>query len=666
MLYDTTSDALLASFTPPSTPTPPNTNSPPLPATGNTTTPGSSDPHTATGSSTGEQSPPDPTKDGNQGSTENNIPAIVGGLFGGLAAAALVILILILYRRRRVKEGRGYGRKVDIDDSEKAVMMLGGFEAAPPNRGLFGRLFHPAPGYYQRERFDILAEEDASYAAIGNGIRPRAYRSGTGGSGSTYGASGFSYLGGRLSHLGGAVNASVGSLRSAFGFAPAPSPAANKDEYLDLGNSTSRRSFNASAGMRPPSAWRRGSSYTTANRVNPFGDENEVEETGVEEEYQRAMMMQHEALRRAASSGADEYSALVFDSGRRGIPLEPVPSISTEPSSHSHENLNGRHDRIATSDSTHITSLETPALGGAMLAPRVYSPPLMQNRQYNDDNNLVALERTTSGGGRIGASLTRAMSAVSSLFSGPPPPYGAPNKVRRASGAHGSKAGRSNAGYEYTDLRDPNPPPPMLGLGLTSINEGHAQRQTRSSIEFDSTASRYVGKPPLVLKAIHGKSLSSLRTANSEALERLGTGHWDVVQRDGTGSSRRTEESNATLGTGSDVTDLGGGGSGGWRDVAGDREPVESPSGMDDLYVPFWNDHTPRASTDGPAGPRPMPPPKRVTTLSERMEALSKSKEDALPLQGRGVGTSQALYGLVPKATLYVANPGKKPTDSSE
>jgi hypothetical protein len=61
-----------------------------------------------------------------------------------------------------------------------------------------------------------------------------------------------------------------------------------------------------------------------------------------------------------------------------------------------------------------------------------------------------------------------------------------------------------------------------------------------------------------------------------------------------------------------------------------------------------------------------MPPPKRVTTLSERMEALSKSKEDALPLQGRGVGTSQALYGLVPKATLYVANPGKKPTDSSE
>jgi len=180
-----------------------------------------------------------------------------------------------------------------------------------------------------------------------------------------------------------------------------------------------------------------------------------------------------------------------------------------------------------------------------------------------------------------------------------------------------------------------------------------------------------MGKPPLVLKPIHGKSLSSLRTANSEALERLGAGHWDVVQRDGTGSSRQTEESNATIGSRSEVTDLGGDG-GGWRDVVGDREAVESPDGMNDLYEhgPFWNDQT---------GPRPTPPPRRITTtLSERIEALGKSREDPLPLQGRGIGSSnaldgdamsprrtQALYGLVPKATLYVANPGKKPTDSS-
>jgi len=180
-----------------------------------------------------------------------------------------------------------------------------------------------------------------------------------------------------------------------------------------------------------------------------------------------------------------------------------------------------------------------------------------------------------------------------------------------------------------------------------------------------------MGKPPLVLKPMHGKSLSSLRTANSEALERLGTGHWDVVQRDATGSSRRTEGSNATLGTGSEVTDLGEHGEGvRWRDVigsgggaGGNEAVVESPNGMDDLYEhgPFWNDYAPRGAT-GPGGPRSIPAPKDLrTTLSERLDAIGAGRQETLPLQGR----TQAQYGLVPKPTLFVANPGKKATDSS-
>ncbi|KIM19539.1 hypothetical protein M408DRAFT_31133 [Serendipita vermifera MAFF 305830] len=210
----------------------------------------------------------------------------------------------------------------------------------------------------------------------------------------------------------------------------------------------------------------------------------------------------------------------------------------------------------------------------------------------------------------------------------------------------------------------------MLGLGLVPIDERSFTPRAGTSAEGGSASSHYMGKPPLVLKPLHGKSLSSLRTANSEALERLGTGNWDVVQRDATGSSRQTEGSNATLG--SDMTDLGAGDGMRWRDVVGDRAPVESPGGMEGAYDhgAFWNERNARAATGpgSPVGPRPMPPSKDGFP-----DSPGAARGETLPLQGRGYTAgydgdprrTQALYGLVPKPTLYVANPGKKATDSS-
>ncbi|KIM21385.1 hypothetical protein M408DRAFT_105395, partial [Serendipita vermifera MAFF 305830] len=615
VLYDSASDQLLTTFTPASNPIPPNGNSPPASSSGggNGNTGGGSTGTIGNGGGGSTNGPSKPSQTGGSDSgSENKTPAILGGVFGGLAAAALVIILIVVYRRRTENERRGYGRRAATDDSEKQVMMLGGFEAAPHGRG-FAKLFNlqPAPPR-GRERFDILAEEDAAYAALGNSGRPRAYRTGTGGSGSTNNR-GSGYFS-RWSVFGGAVDASVGSLRSAFGLTPAiGSPGANKDEYMDLGNSASRRSLNVSAG--PPSAWRRGSSYTGANRADPFGDEHGVEEIGVEEEYRRAMAMQHEGIRRAGTSGADDYSALVLDNGRRGVPLEPVPSVSnsTNPSLHSNGDPEGsedRHVRLATSDSTHLTSLRTPVEHTPI--PMVYSPPpsgqYYKQFAYNDNSNRDSLQRATSSGSRIGSSLTRALSAVSSLFGSPPPPYIPVNRGRRSSAGH-SKGGWLSPGGEYTDLRDPNPPPPMLGLGLVPIDERSFTPRAGTSAEGGSASSHYMGKPPLVLKPLHGKSLSSLRTANSEALERLGTGNWDVVQRDATGSSRQTEGSNATLG--SDMTDLGAGDGMRWRDVVGDRAPVESPGGMEGAYDhgAFWNERNARAATGpgSPVGPRPMP-----------------------------------------------------------
>ncbi|KAJ4477401.1 hypothetical protein J3R30DRAFT_216254 [Lentinula aciculospora] len=91
------------------------------------------------------------------------------------------------------------------------------------------------------------------------------------------------------------------------------------------------------------------------------------------------------------------------------------------------------------------------------------------------------------------------------------------------------------------DIRDPNPPP-RLG-GLVAIEES----QHSGSPEHDSPNSNRSNSLNSIKRALsrsngskvykgkHGKSLSSLRTADSEAIERM-AGAVDVVQRERTGS----------------------------------------------------------------------------------------------------------------------------------
>ncbi|KAJ3714057.1 hypothetical protein C8R42DRAFT_726562 [Lentinula raphanica] len=91
------------------------------------------------------------------------------------------------------------------------------------------------------------------------------------------------------------------------------------------------------------------------------------------------------------------------------------------------------------------------------------------------------------------------------------------------------------------DIRDPNPPP-RLG-GLVAIEEsqhsGSPEHDSPNSNRSNSVNSlkRAIsrGTGSKVYKGKHGKSLSSLRTADSEAIERM-AGAVDVVQRERTGS----------------------------------------------------------------------------------------------------------------------------------
>jgi hypothetical protein len=329
----------------------------------------------------------------------------------------------------------------------------------------------------------------------------------------------------------------------------------------------------------------------------------------------------------------------------------------------------------------------------------------------------------------IGASLTRTMSALSSLFGGGHDGYGGVGRrgtgKRKASyskkpggGLLGGNGGLLGGAYEYADLRDPNPPPPALGAGLISIEEGGTENggarsrqdsggmnDSEQALSSNKSSGNVASKhASLVLKPLHEKSLSSLRTANSEALERLGAGNWDVVQRLGTGSSRRTDATQTT--NDSSYTDLGEDTEMGWRDIVGRKAEgpagiVESPVDLetrDSSKETFWEGRagpttritpsgqplsiplplSPNASNTnpGPSGPRPIPPPKRVTdNLAQRIEALGLAREAPLPLQSPTSPTratpndptrrNPGVYGLAPKPTLFVANPGGRNTSDS-
>jgi hypothetical protein len=588
---------------------------------------------------------------------------VIGSIFGVLGAIAIIVVIILVYRRRNGRSHRR-GWSGQTEESEKAVM-VGGFEAVPRGRG-YGFVtkllnIQPTAIYTQaprRNRFDILGDEEA-YENAARQQQPRARRTGTSGSGNSWRQSRWSSFGGAPSAIGSLVNASVSSLRSVFGIPNVASPTRDYKEDTYLGVGTTRNAPN------PPSAWRRGSSYASNNHVDPFGDE-----FGVEEEYQRAMGLQHEMLRRAATSGADEYSALVLNRKRSDIPpvaetsrtgaigyfpLTTVPSIPSD--SHGSD-----------SHTTHNTTIRTPAAESTHYGtPRVHSPTL---------NPQTQLQRATSGGSRLGASLSRTMSAISSLFS---------------SDHGGTRVGRAKPPppYEYIDLRDPNPPPPMLGLGLIPIEETGTEDGSRhvsrimNSSEGGSAPGTASTRPPLVLKPLHGKSLSSLRTANSEALERLGTGNWDVIQRDDTTSSRRT---GGTDGSSSQWTDLGEDGGVAWKDVVGRPENVYVASPVDLNKLPSPEQGTSRAydravslpspSTTSPSGPRPIPPPKRVTyNLAQRIEALGipdqpstsqprgpspPSRSNEILQEPTSPRRAHATYGLVPKQTLFIANPEKR------
>jgi hypothetical protein len=115
----------------------------------------------------------------------------------------------------------------------------------------------------------------------------------------------------------------------------------------------------------------------------------------------------------------------------------------------------------------------------------------------------------------------------------------------------GSLSGKKSMGPLVAEFRDPNPAPKLVaieenspeslrdpsrqGSGDSKLSGDHVHYEGDTSQGAKLKRSATTPHERLYSNVIHGKSISSLQTTNTEALERIGG--MDIVQREGTDSS---------------------------------------------------------------------------------------------------------------------------------
>ncbi|KDR78836.1 hypothetical protein GALMADRAFT_244433 [Galerina marginata CBS 339.88] len=230
----------------------------------------------------------------------------------------------------------------------------------------------------------------------------------------------------------------------------------------------------------------------------------------------------------------------------------------------------------------------------------------------------------------------------------------------------------SDASRTRYDIRDPNPAPRLGAIEEASSGSapgtaksspgsgGGKQRQT--SVSRANSGRMYGGAA-----TGHGKSMTSLRTADSEAIERM-AGNMDVVQKERSrwGSGSTSSAGGLSVDTHASVLEDGE------KEVVGGEHredlmffasPVEEPS------VPLPSS-PPSAykATFVPVGPLHLedPGPSSPGKVSERIQAyerrMSQGETSPPPTNSkqreeRSKKRVEVGYGLVPRASLYVANP---------
>ena len=276
----------------------------------------------------------------------------------------------------------------------------------------------------------------------------------------------------------------------------------------------------------------------------------------------------------------------------------------------------------------------------------------------------------------------------------------------RLSGSADAASASHPSRSSLLEFRDPNPPPRLITIEESqhsnlsdSPDSKYAHEGANSAGQGDSGGgsgggvSRRASRAAVYASLGHGKSVSSLQTANTETLERV-EGTMAIIQRDGTMDSQIT------------TSPIAG-------DDFGQGEPVAGPSTRRLLFVrqisqagsessrastpltppvdegvPVDSDTRERSSTfepslpaAGPTGPRL--PPRRLSSagagagaVSARIKAferrLSRDAEGPPPptntrkREERSGPRPVVRYTLVPKPSLFVANPDRRDNASSD
>jgi hypothetical protein len=251
----------------------------------------------------------------------------------------------------------------------------------------------------------------------------------------------------------------------------------------------------------------------------------------------------------------------------------------------------------------------------------------------------------------------------------------------------------SNASRQGFDIRDPNPPPVRLSA-IEEKSHHSASPESQKSRETPPSAISARRKNSLYNSVVHGKSSSSVRTADTAAIERMGG--MDVVQRLATGSQRTRSSVGSSLDEVS-IQDRNSYTGDPHLDIVASPIEVDSHSahpGLIQVIAPVPTDHavapdpspSPHNKTPSP-GPsshasssqpsvntfgQPSPsrsPTRRISGLissrvGEFENRLAQEKEVHPPTNtrsreervNRGKKTNVS-YGLVPRASLFVANP---------
>ncbi|TFK20292.1 galactose oxidase [Coprinopsis marcescibilis] len=288
--------------------------------------------------------------------------------------------------------------------------------------------------------------------------------------------------------------------------------------------------------------------------------------------------------------------------------------------------------------------------------------------------------RTTSGTSQIDSPTSPTL--LSNMLTLP-----AENKVRR-SDSWWSKLGRRTSLAEstrpaaYTALRDPNPPPRLVTIDESVHSRSPdkstptSKRSSPGSAEVEAQmAEQHQREHSQPYTTKHGKSMSSLRTTDTEVIERM-AGTMEVVQRRKSGSqgTRRSTDSTTNLSLNTDGS--GDQQAGDFGDLAGYASPTEMDPHEAAVHRATSRARTPPVSyyrnvaqpapvASASSGPSRTLPPAPSGGVAARIQDFERRSSQDQSKQNPSNNRGSVDYGLVPRRSLFVANPDRRTSHGS-